>query len=121
MDYSYLYTWTFLKKKKKAGRKQNLSPERKKLMALVDLGEPTSFLDHGHLGCSQREYPHAKRVAWSYDMEGIAKKCVERQCKLTNKRTEQLYKVSTLWTTLISRRRNWKRLKNCPKCARKLS
>ena len=34
-------------------------------------------------------------VAWSYDMEGHAKKCVERYCKLANKTTQQHYKVST--------------------------
>ena len=33
--------------------------------------------------------------SWSYDMEGHAKKCVERYCELANKTTEQLYKVST--------------------------
>ena len=33
--------------------------------------------------------------SWSYDMEGHAKKCVERYCKLSNKTTQQLYKVST--------------------------
>ena len=32
--------------------------------------------------------------AWSYDMEGHAKKCVERYCQLANKTTRQLYKVS---------------------------
>ena len=32
---------------------------------------------------------------WSYDMEGHAKKCVERYCELANKSTQQLYKVST--------------------------
>ena len=32
---------------------------------------------------------------WSYDMEGHAKKCVERYCELANKTTQQLYKVST--------------------------
>ena len=32
--------------------------------------------------------------SWSYDMEGHAKKCVERYCELANK-TTQLYKVST--------------------------
>ena len=42
-----------------------------------------------------REKPHAKIVAWSYDMEGHAKKCVERYCELGNKKTEQLYNVST--------------------------
>ena len=38
-----------------AGREQNLSPMWKKLMKLVDLGEPTSFLDRENLGCAQRE------------------------------------------------------------------
>ena len=32
---------------------------------------------------------------WSHDMEGHAKKSVERYCELTNKTTQQLYKVST--------------------------
>ena len=91
----------------------------------VDLGEPTSFLDHVYLGCTQGECkpnesvieecrkmfesrisagatekllgwerPHAKIVACSCDMEGHAKKCVQRYCELTNKKVEQLYKVS---------------------------
>ena len=33
--------------------------------------------------------------SWSYDVEGHAKKCVERYCELANRRTQQLYKVST--------------------------
>ena len=33
--------------------------------------------------------------SWSYDMEGHAKKCVERYCELANKTTQQLYKMST--------------------------
>ena len=33
--------------------------------------------------------------SWSYDMEGHAKKCVERYCELTNETREQLYKVAT--------------------------
>ena len=37
---------------------------------------------------------HAKTVAWSYDMEGHARKCVERYCALANKKVEQQYKVS---------------------------
>ena len=36
-------------------RKQNMPPMWRKLMKLVDLGEPTSFLDHVYLGCTQRE------------------------------------------------------------------
>ena len=111
---------------KMAGRKQNTSLMLKKLMKLVDQGEPTSFLDHVYLGCTQRECkpnetfideyrkmfesrisagvteklsgwekPHAKTVAWSYDMEGHAQKCVERYCEMANKKTEQLYRVAT--------------------------
>ena len=33
--------------------------------------------------------------SWYCDMEGYAKKCVERYCELSNKTTQQLYKVST--------------------------
>ena len=41
------------------------------------------------------EKPHAKTVAWSYDMEGHAQKCVERYCELANKKVKQLYKGSS--------------------------
>ena len=82
----------------------------------VDLGEPTSFLDQVFLGCTQRQCGISKDIvdnyrimfesrisagatekltcsenicisSWSCDMEGHAKKCVER--------TQQLYKIST--------------------------
>ena len=33
--------------------------------------------------------------SWSYDMEGHAKKCVERYCELANRTTQQLCKLST--------------------------
>ena len=102
----------------------------------VDLGEPTSFLDHVYLGCTQRHcetskdivdnyrtmfesrflagrieklpYPLNLRISsWSYDMVGHAKKCVERYCELANKTTQQLYKVSTPASmTTTLRRRN---------------
>ena len=91
----------------------------------VDLGEPTSFLDHENLACIQRRNEISKDIvgnyrtmfesrisvgateklpcsenmrisSWSYDMEGHAKKCVERKCELANRTTQQLYKVSTL-------------------------
>ena len=88
------------------------------------MGEPTSFLDHENLGCTQRQCEISKDIvdnyrtifesrisagiteklpcsenlrisSWSYDMEGHAKKCVERYRELANKTTQQLYKVST--------------------------
>ena len=106
------------------GKKQNLNPMRKLLNKEVDLGEPKSFLDHVHLGCTQRQceiskntvdnyrtmfesrisavrvkklpFPQNLRVSsWSYDMVGHAKKCVERYCEWANKTSQQLYKVST--------------------------
>ena len=115
---------------KLAGKKQNIDPMWKVLNKEVDLGEPTSFLDHLYLGCTQRQCeinkdivdnyrnmfesrvsarvtekyqnqkprgkPDAETISsWSYDMEGHAKKCVERHCELANKTTEQLYKVAT--------------------------
>ena len=42
-----------------------------------------------------REKLHAKTVAWSYDMEGHARKCVERHCELAHKKVKQLHKVSS--------------------------
>ena len=44
-------------------------------------------------GC---EKLHAKTEAWSYDMEGHARKCFEQYCALANKNVEQLYEVSSL-------------------------
>ena len=109
---------------KVAGKKQNIDPMWKVLNKEVDLGEPTSFLDQVYLGCTQRQCEMSKDIvdkyrtmfvsrssagateklpssenlcisSWSYDMEGHAKKCVERYCELANKTTEQLHKVST--------------------------
>ena len=102
---------------KLAGKKQNINPMRKVLNKEVGLGEPTSFLDHVYLGRTQRQCKLSKDIvdnyrtmfesrisegateklpcSETYDMEGHAKKCVERYCELANKTTQQLYKVST--------------------------
>ena len=109
---------------KLAGKKQNLDPMWKVLNQEVDLGEPTSYLDHVFLGCTQRQCEISKDIvdkyrtmfespisaegteklpfpqnlcisSWSFDMAGHAKKCVERFCELANRTTQQLYEVST--------------------------
>ena len=88
------------------------------------LEEPTSFVDHVYLECTQRQCEISKDIvdnhramfesrisagrteklpcsenlrtsSWSYDMEGHVKKCVERFCEMANRTTQQLYKVST--------------------------
>ena len=47
-------------------------------------------------GLEKLTFPQNIRISsWSYDMTDHAKKCVERYCELTNKTTQQLYKVST--------------------------
>ena len=90
-------------------RNTNIDPMWKVLNKEVDLGEPTSFLDHVYLGCTERQcevsqdivdnyrtmfesrisaerlekLPFSQNLrisSWSYDMVGHAKKCVERYC-----------------------------------------
>ena len=105
-------------------KEKHINPMWKLLNKEVDLGEPTLFLDHVYLGCTQRhceiskdlvdnyramfesrisaagteKLPYSENFrisSWSYDMEVHAKKFVERYCELANKTTQQLYKVST--------------------------
>ena len=112
-DYSFvhrqngLFLFVHVDDIKLVGRKQNIDPMWKVLNKAVDLGEPTSFLDHVFLACTQRQreiskntvdnyrtmfesrisvggvdklpFPQNLRISsWSYDMAGHAKKCVER-------------------------------------------
>ena len=101
---------------KLAGKKQNIDRMWNVHMKELDLGEPTSFLDHVFLGWTQRECETSKDIvdnyrnmfeskisagateklpcsenlsisSWSCDPEGHAKKCVERYCELANKNT----------------------------------
>ena len=119
-----LFLSVFVDDIKLAGRKQNIDPMWKVLNKEVDLGEPISFLDHEDLRCTQRQCEISKDIvdnyqtmfefrssagatekipcsgnlcisSWSYDMEGLAKKCVERYCEVANRTTQQLYKVPT--------------------------
>ena len=51
---------------KLAGMKENIEPTCKVLMKDVYLGEPTSFLDHVHLGCTQRKCQLSKDIVDIY-------------------------------------------------------
>ena len=51
---------------KLAGKKQNLDPMWKLLNKEVDLGEPTSFLEHVYLGCTQRQCEISKNTVDNY-------------------------------------------------------
>ena len=103
---------------KLAEKKQNIDPMWQVFNKEVHLGEPTSFLDHVYLGSTQRQREISKDIvdnyrtmfgsrisagrseklqysenlrisSRSYNMEGHAKKCVERYCELANKTTQQ--------------------------------
>ena len=51
---------------KLAGKTENMGLAWKILMKDVDLGEPTSFLDHVYLGCTQRECPISNNIVANY-------------------------------------------------------
>ena len=51
---------------KLAGKKQNIDPMWKVLNKEVVLGEPTSFLDHENLGCTQRQCEISKGIGDNY-------------------------------------------------------
>ena len=115
------YSYLCMDDIKLAGKKQNLDPMWNVLNREVDLGEPTSFLDHVYLGCTQRQSEISKDIVdnlrtmfesrisavrtekttmlgkseYFFVVLGHAKKCVERYCELANKTTQELYKVST--------------------------
>ena len=115
----------------------------------VDLEDSTSFLDHVHLVCTQRQCEISKDIdnystmfesrisagateklpcsenlsnsSWSYDVEGHVKKCVERCCGLTNRTIQQLTKCQLYaLTTIISKKKNWNPWENRQKHAHKL-
>ena len=48
------------------GKKQNIDPMWKLLNKEVELGEPTSFLDHENLGCTQRQCEISKDIVDNY-------------------------------------------------------
>ena len=52
---------------KMAGKKQNLAPVCKNSMKNVDIEEPTSFLDHVYLGCTQRECKPIEKIIGQYN------------------------------------------------------
>ena len=61
-----LFLSVYVDEIKMARQKQNLDPMWKILMKEGDLGEPTSFLDHEYLGCTQRECQSCKDVVEHY-------------------------------------------------------
>ena len=61
-----LFLSVFVDDIKLAGKKQNINPMWKLLNKEVDLGKPTSFLDHVYLGCTQRQCEISKDIVDNY-------------------------------------------------------
>ena len=51
---------------RKTGREETLAQYGKYFLKDVDLGEPTSFFEHVHLGCTQRECQRNKDIVDKY-------------------------------------------------------
>ena len=49
-----------------AGKTENIEPTWKIMLKDVDLGEPTSVLDHVYLGCTQRECQISNNIVANY-------------------------------------------------------
>ena len=130
--------------------RNKINPMWKVLNKEVDLGEPTSFFNHENLVCipmwnkqgycwqywtmfesrisarATEKVPCLENLcisSWSYDLEGHAKKCVERYCALANKTTQQLHTVSInqlhALMTIIPKK-TWNPWESCQKYALKL-
>ena len=123
-----------------AGKTENIEPTLKILMEDVDLGEPTSFLDHVYLGCTQRECQTSKDIVdinrntfaskisagqrilrQTFSHGPMTWKVMQRNAwkDLANLRTKRLnsYTKSQLHvlTTINSKKKKWDLLENCQK------
>ena len=132
-----------------AGGKQTMSPIWKKWMKLVDLGEPTSFLDHVRLGSNvnanqmKQLLNNLRRCLNHVFLREQLRHCLggrnlshkqwrgpatwKDMRKNALKDTSGWRKSSCMksqllaWATTTSRTKSWKRMDNCPKHAPKSS
>ena len=68
---------------KLAGKKQNINPMWKVLNKEVDLGEPTSFLDHVYLGCTQRQCEKKAKILLTITEPCLNPEFPQEQLKIT--------------------------------------
>ena len=61
-----LFISVYVDDQKLAGKKQNINPMWKLLNKEVDLAEPTSFVDHENLGCTERQCEISKDIVDNY-------------------------------------------------------
>ena len=121
---------------KLAGKKQSINSMWKVLNKEVDVGEPTPFLDHENLGCTQRECQTSEYIADNYQERqksylfqgklSVTWKVMPRNVwnDIVNWQTKQLNNFSRsqlhVLTTTNSKKKNWNPWENCQKYALKL-
>ena len=79
---------------KLAGKKQNINPMWKVLNKEVDFGEPTSFLDHVYLGCTQRQCEISKDIVDNY-------RAIQHKRMIEQSDPRYLAKTSDEWLSRI--------------------
>ena len=95
---------------KLAGETQNINPMWKVLNKELDLGEPTSFLDHVFWGCTQRECQISKDIADNYrSMFGALEK-YQKQKPRGNPMPKRHLHGPTTWK--VMQRNAWKDIAN---------
>ena len=121
------YVWMDIKM---PGKKQNMAPMWKKLMKNVDLDEPTSFLDHVYLGCTQRECKPNETIVEQYAKMFESRISAggterlpgwEKPHAQTRKWSNFTKSQALVWMIINSSRKNPNQLENCQKFAHKLS
>ena len=128
-----LFLSVYVDDRKLAGKKQNIVPMWKVLNKEVDVGEPTSFLDHVHLVCTRRLCKMSKDIVdncrtmfecrisaganWNIIMLGsVLNDIVSWQAGRLN--NSIMYQSHALMT--IISKKNWNPCENCQKYALKL-
>ena len=135
----FLFMWMSLKRLESS---RIWSPCGRTLMQNIVLDEPTSFLDHVCLGCTQGECKtnetiieqytkmfesrlpewQAHTVASSYDLKDMLKNVSSGTVNWQIRKCSKLLKSRVLvWMITNSSRRNSNQLENCEMFARKLS
>ena len=109
---------------KLARKKQNINSTWKIFMKDVDLGEPTSFLDHVYLACSQRECQMSKDVVDNHRCmfeSRISARATEQYCELAKKQLRNYIKSRRhAWMIINSKKKKMDHLENCQQFAHKL-
>ena len=104
-----------------AGKKQNLDPMWKLLNIEVDLGEPTSFLDHVYLGCTQRKCEISKDIVDNYrtmfesriSAGGLEKLPFPQNLRISSWSYDMVVMLRNVWNDIVSWRT--RRLSNSTK------